>query len=109
MWQGRHRISGLTWRAGLFRAFLFCVWSRTPLIACHSPALISYGSHLGLVEIDQEDSANDGRAPDLLKKENPSILGAGTIIHAVDGLQFETRDALYVFFSSPFPPYQFPL
>jgi hypothetical protein len=31
---------------------------------------------------------------DLLTAENPAILGEGTLIHAVDGLEFATRDAL---------------
>ncbi|KAJ2918066.1 hypothetical protein MD484_g2411, partial [Candolleomyces efflorescens] len=59
-----------------------------------SPALVSFGSRLGIHEIDQEPSTNDGRVANLFKTENPSILGEGTLIHAVDGLQFASRDAL---------------
>ncbi|KAF6761228.1 hypothetical protein DFP72DRAFT_959128 [Ephemerocybe angulata] len=62
-----------------------------------SPALVSYGSFLGLHEIDQEKSTNDGKINDLLKKENPSILGEGALIRAADGLEFATRDALLAY------------
>ncbi|TEB38238.1 composite domain of metallo-dependent hydrolase [Coprinellus micaceus] len=62
-----------------------------------SPALVSYGSLLGIHEIDQESSTNDGRVIDLLTAENPAILGEGTLIHAVDGLEFATRDALLAY------------
>ena len=40
---------------------------------------------------------------DLLKAENPAILGEGTLIHAVDGLEFATRDALYGIYFQPLP------
>ncbi|KAF9012391.1 hypothetical protein BDQ17DRAFT_1419786 [Cyathus striatus] len=42
------------------------------------PAYISYGSPLGLTHI----------------ADAPSILGGGSVIRAIDGLQFESRDAL---------------
>ena len=59
-----------------------------------SPALISYGSRLGLNHIDGEPSTNDGYVYNALKSDLPDILGEGSIIKAVDGLQFHTRDAL---------------
>ncbi|EEB89268.1 hypothetical protein MPER_12651, partial [Moniliophthora perniciosa FA553] len=48
-----------------------------------SPGLTSYGSPLGLVHIDAEDSTQDHSASD-----------ANGVIRAVDGLLFESRDAL---------------
>ena len=59
-----------------------------------SPALISYGSSLGLNHIDGEPSTNDGYVHNVLKSDPPEIMGEGSIIKAVDGLQFHTRDAL---------------
>ena len=59
-----------------------------------SPALISYGSRLGLNHIDGEPSTNDGYVYNPLKSNPPDIIGDGSIIKAVDGLQFHTRDAL---------------
>lgn len=60
-----------------------------------SPGLVSYGSPLGLQEIDQEPSTNDGKVFDPLIKAVPKILGGDTaVVRAVDGLQFATRDAL---------------
>jgi hypothetical protein len=59
-----------------------------------SPALISYGSSLGLNHIDGEPSTNDGYVYNSLKSNPPDIIGEGSIIKAVDGLQFHTRDAL---------------
>jgi imidazolonepropionase-like amidohydrolase len=62
-----------------------------------SPALISYGSALGLNHIDAEPSTNDGYVLDSLKSNPPDIIGKGNIIKAVDGLQFHTRDALLAY------------
>lgn len=64
-----------------------------------SPALISFGSQLGLQEISGEASTVDGAVLEPLKGDLPSVLGQGkdAVIRAVDGLQFETRDALYVY------------
>ncbi|PFH48493.1 hypothetical protein AMATHDRAFT_5747 [Amanita thiersii Skay4041] len=60
-----------------------------------APALTTFGSPLGLVEIRLEPAANDGNVLDPLTSGNPpAILGNTTIIRAVDGLQFETRHAL---------------
>ncbi|KAF8973204.1 carbohydrate esterase family 9 protein [Flammula alnicola] len=62
-----------------------------------SPSLISFGSHLALHHIDGEASTNDGNIHDPLTSDPPSVLGKGSIIHAVDGLQFATRDALLAY------------
>ncbi|CAA7259139.1 unnamed protein product [Cyclocybe aegerita] len=62
-----------------------------------TPALISYGSPLGLNHIDQEASTNDGSVYNPLSGGAPSILGQGPVIRAVDGLQFSTRDALLAY------------
>ncbi|KAL1759392.1 hypothetical protein FB107DRAFT_205135 [Schizophyllum commune] len=60
-----------------------------------APALISYGSPLGLEHIAAEDSTGDGAIGDPLTAKQPSILGGdGALIRAVDGLQYTTRDAL---------------
>lgn len=59
-----------------------------------SPALISYGSPLGLNHIEGEPSTNDGYVHNSLKSDPSEIIGEGSIIKAVDGLQFYTRDAL---------------
>ncbi|KAL5518561.1 hypothetical protein ACEPAH_244 [Sanghuangporus vaninii] len=58
-----------------------------------APGLVSFGSNLGLEEIQGEVSTKDGVAPDPLDKNVPSILGEGPLIRAVDGLQFATRHA----------------
>jgi hypothetical protein len=60
-----------------------------------SPGLVSFGSPLGLQHIDQEESTNDGDVFDPLINPVPSIMGGDTsIIRAVDGLLFGSRDAL---------------
>ena len=62
-----------------------------------SPALTSYGSPLGTQEIQGEPSTSDGVVPDPLRFDPPALLSGGAaVVHAVDGLQFATRDALYV-------------
>jgi len=62
-----------------------------------SPGFISYGSPLGLENINGEPSTNDGIIFDPLHQRIPRVLGGHTsMIQAVDGLQFGTRDALYV-------------
>lgn len=61
------------------------------------PGLVSFGSPLGLQHIDQEPSTNDGDVPDPLVKSIPKIMGGDTmIVRASDGLEFASRDALYV-------------
>lgn len=58
-----------------------------------SPALVSYGSSLGLQEIAMEPSTTDGTV-----SEGPIFGGSriteGIIPKAVDGLQFQSRNAL---------------
>ncbi|KAJ7484418.1 carbohydrate esterase family 9 protein [Mycena latifolia] len=58
-----------------------------------SPGLVSYGSPLGLTHITGEASTNDGPVFDPLSMKVPEIID-GTVIKAVDGLLFATRDAL---------------
>ncbi|KAK7472814.1 hypothetical protein VKT23_000921 [Stygiomarasmius scandens] len=62
-----------------------------------SPSLLTFGSPLGLSNIDQEDSTNDGVVFDPLTQSIPKILGHSTLIRAVDGLEFQTRDALLAY------------
>lgn len=63
-----------------------------------SPGLTSFGSPLGLVEIDAEDSTNDGLVFDPLIEKVPSIMGGdAALVRAVDGLQFGGRNALLAY------------
>ncbi|KZV86711.1 composite domain of metallo-dependent hydrolase [Exidia glandulosa HHB12029] len=65
-----------------------------------APSLVSYGSTLGLQEIPSESTTADGIAPDALLGPIPAILGGdGTLIRAVDGLQFGGRDTLLAYLS----------
>ncbi len=60
-----------------------------------SPGFVSYGAPLGLEEISSEPSTTDGLVPDGLVQPIPKILGGDfLLVHAADGLQFGTRDAL---------------
>ncbi len=60
-----------------------------------SPGLVSFGSPLGLENINQEPSTNDGEIFDPLTQSVPAILGGySSMIHAEDGLSFASRDAL---------------
>ena len=58
------------------------------------PALVSAGTSLGLQEIAEEISTSDGPVMDPLTGSTPAVLGEGSIIRAVDGLMFGTRNAL---------------
>lgn len=58
------------------------------------PGLVTYGSELGLQEIAMEESTIDGAVFDPLTHTIPELLGKETIIRAVDGLQYQTRNAL---------------
>ena len=59
--------------------------------------LLSYGAPLGLEEITAEASTNDGVAPAPLVDSVPSLVGGDKYLaRAIDGLKFETRDALSV-------------
>lgn len=60
-----------------------------------SPGLISFGSVLGLEEIQGEASTSDGYVLDPLLYKVPDIAGGdNSIIRAADGLQYTTRNAL---------------
>ncbi|KAI6021404.1 composite domain of metallo-dependent hydrolase [Pisolithus microcarpus] len=61
------------------------------------PALISYGSPLGLEEIHDEKSTRDGAVLDPLADRIPRVLSGNKVIRAVDGLLFATRDALLAY------------
>lgn len=63
-----------------------------------SPGLVSFGAPLGMEEIQQEVSTNDGIVIDPLTKVTPNILddGEGGVVRAVDGLAFTGRDTLLV-------------
>ena len=60
-----------------------------------APGLLSYGAPLGLEEISEEASTGDGVAPAPLVDSVPSLVGGDRYLaRAIDGLTFETRDAL---------------
>ncbi|KAF7778394.1 hypothetical protein Agabi119p4_2739 [Agaricus bisporus var. burnettii] len=62
------------------------------------PGLVSFGAPLGLEEIAQEPSTNDGSVPDALTGSVPAIAGGtNTIIRAVDGLAFNGRNLLHAY------------
>ena len=63
-----------------------------------SPGLVSFGAPLGMEEIQQEESTNDGIVIDPLTKVTPNILddGEGGVVRAVYGLAFMGRDTLWV-------------
>ncbi|KAJ7600925.1 carbohydrate esterase family 9 protein [Mycena floridula] len=58
-----------------------------------SPSLVSYGSPLGLSAIGSEPSTSDGLMIDPLLNKVTEI----PVIKAVDGLLFDTRDALHAY------------
>ncbi|OJT07645.1 hypothetical protein TRAPUB_1485 [Trametes pubescens] len=61
------------------------------------PGLTTFGSPLGLEEIMSEVSTKDGYVLDPLQDRIPKVVGGnGALIHAIDGLQFGTRHALYM-------------
>ncbi|KAF9782828.1 carbohydrate esterase family 9 protein [Thelephora terrestris] len=61
------------------------------------PGLVTYGSNLGLQEIAMEKSTVDGPVLDPLTHAIPKVLGEEAIIRAVDGLQYQTRNALLAY------------
>lgn len=62
-----------------------------------SPSLLTYGSPLGLQEIEAEPSTGDGQVFDPLSGWVPKLMGGDdSIVRAVDALQFAGRDALFV-------------
>ncbi|PSR81151.1 hypothetical protein PHLCEN_2v6486 [Hermanssonia centrifuga] len=63
-----------------------------------SPGLTSFGSVLGLEEIEGEASTSDGYVLDPLLYKVPEIAGGdNSIIRAADGLQYTTRNALLAY------------
>ena len=59
------------------------------------PGLLTYGSPLGLEHIESEPSTTDGTVLSALESDVPEIIGgSGAVIHASEGLEFATRDAL---------------
>lgn len=69
------------------------------------PGLVTFGAPLGLEEIAQEPSTNDGSVPDALTGSVPAIAGGtDAVIRAVDGLAFNGRNLLYVLSSSLLSP-----
>ncbi|KAF7318200.1 Carbohydrate esterase family 9 protein [Mycena chlorophos] len=60
------------------------------------PGLVSYGSALGLTHIPGEASTKDGSTFDPLTGSVPNLVD-GTLIRAVDGLLFSSRDALIAY------------
>jgi imidazolonepropionase-like amidohydrolase len=60
-----------------------------------SPGLTSFGAPLGLEAIQGEPSTNDGDVIDPVLRVVPRMI-EDSLIRAVDGLQFQSRDALYV-------------
>ena len=62
-----------------------------------SPGLTSFGSILGLQEIDLEESTGPGKPYDALVQDVPGVVGdIGGVERASDALLFQTRNALYV-------------
>ena len=62
-----------------------------------SSGLLTYGSPLGLQEIEAESSTGDGEVFDPLTRWVPELVGDDdSTVRAVDALQFAGRDALFV-------------
>ena len=60
-----------------------------------SPGFMSFGSPLGMEEIAGEPSTGDGRMYNPMESDVPRIVGdVGGVVRAVDGLVFQTRDAM---------------
>lgn len=55
------------------------------------PGLTTYGTEIGLTEIELEPSTNDGRVYNPLSGDPPAILG-DSLVRAADGLQFQGRN-----------------
>ncbi|KAF9566703.1 carbohydrate esterase family 9 protein [Agrocybe pediades] len=63
-----------------------------------SPGLVSYGSPLGLENIYQEPSTNDGNIFDPFLQIVPNVLGGDSFMaHTTDGIMYDTRDALLAY------------
>jgi hypothetical protein len=59
-----------------------------------TPGFLSYGASIGLTEINNESSTNDGVAFAPFKENVPEIIGNQPLMRAADGLQFNGRDTL---------------
>jgi hypothetical protein len=71
-----------------------------------SPGLLTYGSPLGLQEIEAEPSTGDGSVFDPLAGRVPKLVGGDNpIVRAVDALQFAGRDSLSVCHLDKVPAY----
>ncbi|QRW21800.1 amidohydrolase family protein [Rhizoctonia solani] len=69
------------------------------------PGLISSGASIGLVEIDQEPSTNDGNVPDPLERDVPTIVGSDKfLVRGVDGLSLSHRGGVTTIIEAPFSP-----
>ncbi|QRV94368.1 carbohydrate esterase family 9 protein [Ceratobasidium sp. AG-Ba] len=67
-----------------------------------APGLITYGAPLGLEEINQESSTNDGRVPDPLEKGVPDVAGGEKlVVSAVDGLSLAHRAGVTTAVTAP--------
>lgn len=63
-----------------------------------APGLTTFGSPIGLEEIELESSTNDGFVPNPLKNKVPDIIGGDeTAMRAADGLQFGGRNMLLAY------------
>jgi len=63
-----------------------------------APGWTTFGSPLGLSEILYEASTRDGHVFDpLTEGDAPGLIGNGTLVRAVDGLQFGGRDTLLAY------------
>jgi hypothetical protein len=61
-----------------------------------APGLTSFGSALGVEEIQGEPSTQDGAPPDALLQAVPPLV-AGALVRAADGLMYGTRNALLAY------------
>ncbi|KAM6496057.1 carbohydrate esterase family 9 protein [Amanita muscaria] len=62
------------------------------------PGMMTYGSPLGLEEIESEPTTGDGEPYDAFRTNIPSILDdVGGVLRAMDALVFGTRNALLAF------------
>ncbi|KAI0751107.1 composite domain of metallo-dependent hydrolase [Daedaleopsis nitida] len=60
-----------------------------------APGIMSFGSALGIEEIESEPSTGDGMKLDPLKGDIPKVMGdVGGLVRVSDALQFGTRNAL---------------
>ncbi|KAF6761161.1 amidohydrolase [Ephemerocybe angulata] len=63
-----------------------------------APGLVTFGSPVGLEQINEEPSTNDGAIYDSLTDSVPALLGGNTaVVRASDGLDFGSRDALLAY------------